>query len=387
MRIGIDARFLTHPQRGGFKTYTQNLIMSLSEVDSVNDYFVYLDRLLPDDKLPQKRNWHYKVVRGDFPVLGMPLREQLFLKRQIIKDRLDVVHFLCNTAPVNLTERYVVTLHDTIQVTTKNRFELWRGLLSRKRWAAAYSKWVINKSIKSASRIITVSDFERKQIGHQFNVSYGHIAAIHLAPNPIFKPASSAEKSAWRSKLSQMHGIHKKFIFGVGYEARKNIDFLIEIYSRLTSEYEELDLVIVCAEEKRRSYFKKLSEELGLAGKIFILGSLPAEELAVLYNLAEAFIYPSERESFGLPPLEAISCGAPTIAMNVTSMPEILEDGALLIDGKDPQVWSDAFRHVVDNEEFRLQLIYRGLERASKFNWQRCARETIQVYSDIVETS
>jgi glycosyltransferase involved in cell wall biosynthesis len=387
MKIGIDARFLSHPQRGGFKTYTTNFIRSLSEVDSTNEYYIYLDRQLPEELVHKKENWHYKVVGGKVPLVGMPVREQLFLKRQIAKDQLDVVHFLCNTAPININNRYVVTLHDTIQVTAQNRFKPLGGLASYKQWAMlAYSKGAINNSIKSAGRIITVSNYEKQQISTQFGISPARVCAIHLAPNPIYRQATAADKSIWRSKLPGSYGIKRKFILGIGWERRKNIGFLIETFSRLSSEFEYLDLVIVCAEENTRAYFEKLKSEYGVAERTVILGSLPAEELVILYNLAEAFIYPSERESFGLPPLEAISCGTPTVAMNISSVPEILKDGAILIDGKNHGDWIQAIQYVLSNEGARLDLVEHGLMRAAQFSWQHCAEETIQVYREIAES-
>ena len=388
LRIGIDARFLSHPQRGGFKTYTNNLLLAMSEIDDVNKYFVYLDRPLKDGFFPQKGNWHYRVVSGSFPLFGMPLREQILMRQQVVDDQIDVVHFLCNTATVNLNKKYVVTLHDTIQVTETNRFNLLGSLSThRQRAITAYSKWVINNSAPFATRIITVSNYERERISHQLNISPERIEAIHLAPNPIFHPATASEKSVWRSKLTDMFGIRKKYILGMGYEPRKNIEFLIETYSKLAFEHEYLELVIVCAEQTRRTYFEKLTETFGLTGKVLILGSLPAEYLVILYNMAEAFFYPSERESFGLPPLEAISCGVPTIAMKATSIPEILEGGALLLDGKDHQDWVYAFRKLMADEEFKSQLIHRGLEQASKFTWHRCAQETVQVYFEAAKAS
>jgi hypothetical protein len=217
MKIGIDARFLSHPQRGGFKTYTTNLISSLSEVDGANEYYIYLDRRMPEELVHKKENWHYKVVSGKVPLVSMPVREQFFLKRQIAKDQLDVVHFLCNTAPVNINDRYVVTLHDTIQITAQNHFRPLGGLAAYKQWGMlSYSKKAINNSIKSASRIITVSNYEKQQISTQFGISPDRICAIHLAPNPIYKPATAAEKSTWRSKLPGLYGIKRKFILGIG---------------------------------------------------------------------------------------------------------------------------------------------------------------------------
>ena len=94
-------------------------------------------------------------------------------------------------------------------------------------------------------------------------------------------------------------------------------------------------------------------------------------------------MFPSERESFGLPPLEAISCGAPTIAMNSSSLPEILGEGALFVEGKNVQQWADTLRKVLVDPNLRLKMIENGLRRASELNWENCARNTIQVYQQV----
>lgn len=388
MRIGIDARFLTHPQFGGFKTYTVNLIEALGSVDKNNQYVLYLDRQPSSDDapIPRSPNFVYRVIPADLPLIGMPLREQVLLGWQIAKDQLDIVHFLCNTASVRAIGTYIVTLHDTIQLTSSNPFSLLKSPTEHKRWAMlAYSKWAINGSVRKADRIVTVSEFEKGQIVRQLAIDPDRVSVTHLAPNSIYKPASPEEKRSWRAKLPALFGIKKKFVMGVGYEPRKNIQILIESFVKIASKFEDLDLVIVCADETRRINFQQLAGKFNLDGRVIILGSLPAKELLILYNLAECFVYPSERESFGLPPLEAFACGTPTIAMNMTSMPEVLGDGALMIDGKDVEIWANATERVLMDDGLRSSLIRRGLERASRLTWRNCALNTIQVYESVCQ--
>jgi glycosyltransferase involved in cell wall biosynthesis len=282
----------------------------------------------------------------------------------------------------------VITLHDTIQVTASNPFPIFRGFSGHKQWSIrAYSKWAINQSTRRADRIVTVSNFEKAQIASELNIDPERISVTHLAPNPLYKPAKPDEKDAWRPKLSAEFGIRGKYILGVGYEPRKNIQLLIESFRIIADEIEDLDLVIVCAAEHRRSYYQRFIEMLNLNHRVIILGSLAPQDLLVLYNLAEVFVFPSERESFGLPPLEAISCGTATIAMNLTSLPEVLGRGALLVDGKDPQVWASSIKQVLTNNALRLQLIECGLKQALSFSWQKCAIDTIRVYVDTLERS
>jgi glycosyltransferase involved in cell wall biosynthesis len=235
------------------------------------------------------------------------------------------------------------------------------------------------------SRIITVSNYEKAQVSKHLNISPDRISVTHLAPNPVFTKANRLEREAWRRELCRQNSAFGKFILGVGYEQRKNIPLLIKTYARVVPYHSDLNLVLVSAEEHNRYQFERLAIEMGLAGRVIVLGPLPPEQLAMLYSLAEMFIFPSERESFGLPPLEAMACGTPVIAMNATSVPEIVQDGALLVNGNDPPIWSDAIRRLMSDETLRERLISHGLARASQLTWRKCAQGTVEIYRHVLQ--
>ena len=386
MRICIDARFLTHPQVGGFKTYTFNLIKGLSQVDNDNNYILYTDRAQTDLTLPQSENLMYRVVPARLPIVGMPFREQISLGRHIAMDKPDIVHFLCNTAPIRMPEKSVVSLLDVIQVKTPQNFSTTKGLENYRRWAiTAYSKWTIQKTSHKADKVITLSHYEKDEIVKHLDIAPERIHVTYFGVNPVYSQARSQDREAWRSEMRQNYSVRRRFILGVGYEPRKNIPLLIEAFSRIATSYPDIDLVVVAAEKERRLYFQRLATELDLNDRIVILAALKPSDLAVLYNLAEVFVFPSERESFGAPPLEALACGTPTIAMNMTSLPEVLADGAILVDGKDVQTWANEIEQVLTQKSLRDNLVSRGLERAKEFTWRRCARETIKVYEAAFE--
>jgi glycosyltransferase involved in cell wall biosynthesis len=388
MRIGIDARFLTNPQRGGFKTYTENLVHAIHQLDDDHQYFIYVDRPIADLDLPPKDNFTCRVISRTLPVVGMPFREQVLLPIETGKDKIDILHSLCNTAPVRVSARKVITLHDTIQVTTENPIRGVRSSAGFKEWALmAYSKWSIIQSIRSADRVLTVSDYEKSQIVQALHICEQKIVVAHLSAERIFRPASVAEKARLRSDMADRFHIERDFLLGIGYEPRKNIPLIVQAFKEMSPGFPELDLVIVAAEPTRRLHFQQLARDLQLDGRVRVLGSVSPAELAALYNLAKAFIFPSERESFGLPPLEALACGTPTIAMNATSLPEILQDGAVLIDGNDVSAWAKAIEQVLRDEDLRKGLIDRGLRRAGNLTWQRCAQKTLDVYRSVLEES
>jgi hypothetical protein len=215
MRIGIDARFLTHPQRGGFKTYTINLINALALVDHENEYIFYVDRELEDISILRNQNGNHKikVVENKLPGVGMPFREQVFLRRHINKDSLDIVHFLCNTATTNLPGTFVLTLHDTIQLTSEPKIDLKKGYGTNKREAImAYSKWAIERTARAAKKIITVSSYEKEQIAAQLDIHPDRIGVTHLAPNSSFKPlAINREQSGVLCLLKNLASLDPSF--------------------------------------------------------------------------------------------------------------------------------------------------------------------------------
>jgi glycosyltransferase involved in cell wall biosynthesis len=160
---------------------------------------------------------------------------------------------------------------------------------------------------------------------------------------------------------------------------------VIEAFSRFASTYPDISLVVVAAEKQSRLFFQQLASGWNVSERVMILEAVSPNDLAVLYNLAEVFVFPSERESFGLPPLEALACGVPVIAMNMTSIPEILQNGAMLIEGKNVQIWANAIVQAVTDDDLRSSLANRGTKQASKFSWKRCAEETLQVYRTLQE--
>ena len=234
--------------------------------------------------------------------------------------------------------------------------------------------------MRAASRIKTVSSYEKSQIVEHLGITPVRVCVTHLAPNTLFTAADIETKGKWRYEVQDKFGLKNKFVLGIGYEPRKNIPLLIDAFSLIASEYPDIDLVVVAAEERSRLDFEELAQKKKLEERVFVLAKMPPGDLATPYNLTEVFVYPSERKSFRLPPLEAMACGAPTIALNKSSLPEILQDGALFIDNKDHQAWANAIGKVIADKNLRYDLTTRGQEQAARMNWRRCAKETLQVY-------
>jgi len=204
-----------------------------------------------------------------------------------------------------------------------------------------------------------------------------------LGPNPAYAKADAETRCRWQAEIRQRYQVTGSILLGVGYEPRKNIALLIRSFALVAASNEDSHLLVVCAERHQREVFCRLAEQLGLEKRVTVLGEQSLFELNKLYNVADLFVFPSEREGFGLPPLEASFCGAPTIAMDTTSIPEIMLEGALLINSQEPQVWANVIQQLLSDRAAREQLAQRGRERAAQFGWQKCAQETLQVYQEV----
>jgi glycosyltransferase involved in cell wall biosynthesis len=386
MRIGIDARFLTHPQKGGFKTYSENLISALARIETKNTYFLYLDRE-PDEttQLPQKPNFNYRVVPGELPYLGMPWREQIGLPLQVKRDGIDVLHSPCLTAPIRrLPCVSVVTIHDMIWFFPE-KFSQRNSTPIKRKPLEWYYRRIPEYAARNARAIITVSEASKESIHESLSLPAERIFVTYEAAGSQFRKIDDPQRSRL---IDEKYGLPSQFILAIGSaDPRKNILALVEAYALLPDSIRQrCQLVIVWTHQLLAQEIISQIERLGLAGQVKFVSQVSTEELVLFYNRCSIFIFPSLFEGFGLPPLEAMSCGAPVIAARNSSLPEILGDAALFFDAQDIQDLNDKITLVLNDCEFKSSLIQKGFERAPRFSWEKCARDTEAVYDQASAT-
>jgi len=384
MRIGLDARFLTHPQHGGFKTYTECLVREILSADPVNEYIVYVDRPVAPGTLPSGERVTCRCLQSHVPLVGTALREQIGLRRALVEDSVDLVHYLCNTAPVGARTPFVVTIHDVIQVTAGRNGGRVAGRPGwRQAGIEAYSRWSIRNVARQARRVITVSHSEKGHIVKEFALPPSRVCVTHLGPRETFRRPDEQLKRKWQADAGRELSLPRRFVLGVGYEPRKNIRLLMDAYAEVARVRGDVDLVLLTASPAGRSDLVRHAQNLSIESRVTLLSGVPSDQMPKLYSLAEMLVYPSEREGFGLPPLEAMACGTPTISMALSSIPEVVGDGGLLLDSRTPEVWAGAILQLLADSGLRESLVERGLRRASAFSWRRCALETIAVYQSV----
>lgn len=382
LRVGIDARFLTHPQPGGFKTYTTSLIEALARVDRVNHYSLYVDRpICPSLAVEFGPNITVVEVPEIVPVIGMVWREQVSLVRRAVRDRLDVFHSPTLSAPLSMPCPLIVTVHDM----------LWRGhetslthnaLTWRRRAMHAYYRSVPTRAVRRASAVITVSEASKSAIVEQLHLDPSRVWVTLEAAGSHFAPVHDAARVA---EVRRRRGLSSDYVLALGSaDPRKNLSTLLRAYRGLSPELRQrFTLAVVMAHPRLAQTLHRQVEALGMNDRVVFLDAVDDDELAALYTGATAFVFPSLLEGFGLPLLEAMSCGAPVVAADNSSIPEVTGEAGVLFDGLSDAALTDALTRVLSDDVFRETLIRRGFARAAEFSWDTCARQTVSCYERI----
>lgn len=266
----------------------------------------------------------------------------------------------------------VITIHDL----TTHLFPQYHTRLNR-----LYLRWALPIMARRADAIIADSYATQRDIVAQLGVSPGKITVVHLGVDgAVFAPQSSA---AVDNTLAQL-GVRPPYLLAVGtLEPRKNLATLLRAYATLPASAPPL--VLVGGQGWGDNPLSAAIEDLGLHGRVHMTGYVHDACLPALYSGAEVFIYPSLYEGFGLPVLEAMSCGAPVITSNVSSLPEVAGDAAILVDPHDVGKLAAAIQTLLAATGQRQKLRDAGLVRARAFSWMRCANDTVNVYRAVLK--
>jgi glycosyltransferase involved in cell wall biosynthesis len=371
LRIAIDAHSVG-AKLAGNESYATNLIEALAQIDSVNEYTLYVTTAEASERFHQR--WPNFKVRKTLPHTPL-IRIPLTLTAELRKHPVDVLHVQF-TAPPFTPCPVVVSIHDL-------SFEHLPQTFNRR--SRTQLRLTVRHSARRATRILTLSDHTRRDIIETYGVDSERVTAIPLAAPTHFGPVNN-EKELQR--VRHIYGIDGDYILSVGsIQPRKNLPRLVRAFASLRNKRRagtlpKLVLVGKCAwlyDETLRAL-----QETGMEDSVILTGYVPQSDLPALYSGAVCFVYPSYFEGFGLPPLEAMKCGAPTIVGNNTSLPEVVGDAGILIDPFDISAIAAAIERLIDDSDFRHQLAVKGLARARMFDWHETARQTLDIYKQVV---
>jgi glycosyltransferase involved in cell wall biosynthesis len=373
LKIAIEARPIKWSYGTGIGNYTYCLIQKLNELDTINDYtFLWADNC-PMPHIPFTREYSFYHLPKDDE------REMFEMPYWLTKEKADVFHLPQNGFRIPDTKscKIVVTIHDLIPYFLP---EMVRpSFLNR----------FINEMpaiVERADRIITVSGASKNDIQKIFKVDPAKIVVIPSAPASSYRVFP---KQDTRQKLARRYGIKKPYLLYVGgLNPRKNIMELIYAFSKI---YRDLPggqkLLIFGPAGKHLDRLQLLVKTLNLEKEVIFPGFVKSEDLPLFYNGADLFVYPSLYEGFGLPPIEAMACGTPVITSNVSSLPEVVGDSALLINPYDTLALANGIFRVLNDESLRESLIKKGLKHCRKYNWTRIATEMLGVYREVMNES
>lgn len=368
MKIIIDGRMYCE---SGIGRYIRNLIANLQILDKENNYFVL--HLKEDyDRLVYHNNFH--KVLADFRWYG--IEEQIKLPGLLKSLNPGLVHFPHFNVPVSFGGKFVVTIHDLIHQHFSMRRATTHGFLIYKLKQFGYRK-VFKNAIKKSAAILVPSNFVKQQLIHNWKIDKGKITVSYEAVDEeIFTILNKMTKEI-NNKIMEKFNIKSPYIFYVGNaHPHKNVEGLIRVFGELRKKYKDLLLVLSGSDHY---FWQRIRKEFQQKGVIYT-GFISDEELVGLYKGATVFVMPSLEEGFGIPVLEAMVCSCPVVSSNKGSLSEIGEDAASYFDPGDMGDMERKIDMILKSENKRKELIEKGLKRYKQFNWEKLARETLEVY-------
>lgn len=374
MRIGIDARAI-YKNLDGIGRYSLNLIRALAKIDHENEYIIFRNCIF-DETIVNSPN--FREARIGFPALS--LRTSFYLGRLVKKENVDIFHSLFFIAPLWGINNLIVTVHDLMALNFTGFFS-GRNFIASK-YAYLFHKYMIPGTVSRSKKLIAVSNNTKVDLEQTFNLNSDRVSVIHEAADPTFHKIEDAETLEAYKRKAQLP---EDFILYVGNtKPYKNVHTLLEAFKLLKTTL-DTDCSLIMAGKRDRFYTATLQtiNELDLLPHVKFFDNFTEKELPLLYNLAKVFVFPSYYEGFGLPPLEAISCGTPVIASNSASLPEVVGESAILVEPNDVNGFTEAMKNVLTDESLRKQMSQKGIEQSKKFSWEKAAKETLDVYKSI----
>lgn len=370
MRIGIEAQRIFRKNKHGMDYVVLQEIKELQKLDTENEYFVFVapgeDRCVEGTK-----NFHIMEIGGGF----YPLWEQHTLPRAAKKLNLDILHCTSNTAPIWCNIPLVLTLHDIIFLEPQNT----SNMSSYQVMGRYYRQLVVPRIVAKCKRIITVSQFENKNIISKLGISEDKVLTIYNGFNKEFRP------------INDVHCVYKKYIEHPGYffhfantEPRKNTQGILCAYSNYLKHSNDKRKLLITGISRDNfvDYLKQNSIE-SISNRVVLTDYIPSEDLPFIYNNAFALLFVSFREGFGIPILESMACGIPVITSNTSSMPEIGGPDAILINPNNTEEIAEMMLRLEKDDEFYRKQEEVGLARAKLFSWRHTAEQLLQLYEKV----
>lgn len=375
MNIGIDTRTLQIQSRyHGIGQYVRQLVIHLLQRAADEDHFVFFKT----KKLP----WGLEHVRGSYSFVDV-IRPGTYGRLSELwdwglgfldyrRERLDCLHIpSIHYLSFNYPCPVVLTIHDLIPLVFPDQYQK-TGMKHR----------ILYRLATKADHVIAVSHHTKMDAVRLLGIPEERISVIYEAADPSCRPVQEprlVEETVGR------YGIHGDYILYVGgfdfYDPRKRLGLLLDAFALLAASRKEKVTLVLCG--KLGGYGERVKKEVerrGLTSSVRCTDYIPADRLPLFYSGARMFVFPSAYEGFGLPLVEAMACGTPTIAFKNSSIPEVVGEGGILLDSDDPRSLMEAMQAVLSSRAYAEALRQRALKQAGMFSWERTAAQTLEVY-------
>lgn len=347
------------------------LIKQLQIIDHENEYYIFVNNIEDKEALTLTPNFKVIYVKS----APYPIWEQFYLPKAAKDCGVQILHCTSNTTPIFTQIPIILTLHDIIYLekwnfTKGTAYQIIGNL---------YRRWNVPLAVKLAKHILTVSNFENNRIKSYFKLDNNAISTAYNGVGKHFKPITDSNELL---RTKKKYKLPDNFVFFLGNtDPKKNVIGVLKALSILKQK-KLLDFKLLML-DINRDYLQGIMRKIGdesLVDDIVFSGYVPNIDLPAIYSQASLFLYPSLRESFGIPLLEAMACGTPIITSNTSSMPEVAGEAAVFVDPTDANQIADAILQLQKNNELKEKLKAIGFSRISRFTWQHNAELTLSVY-------
>ncbi|MEM1336759.1 MAG: glycosyltransferase family 1 protein [Bacteroidota bacterium] len=378
MTIGIEGQRLFREKKHGMDMVALELIKNLQQIDHKNEYVIFVRPDEDNTCIPDAPNFKIVELHSKW---GYPGWEQIALPKAAYAAGCDVLHCTSNTGPLFCKVPLVTTLHDIIYLESISLFKKegsWYQKLGN-----MYRRYFVPPVIKRSKKVITVSNYEKHRINDHFGFTDNRLTAIYNGVGDHFKKVT--DPTILKS-VKEAYGLPDRFFFFLGNtDPKKNTIGVLQAFAAFNRVYpEHYHLVMLDYDE---SELRRLLQAIGapdLRKQIHLTGYVPNTILPALISQCTIFLYPSLRESFGIPILEGMACGVPVITSNTSSMPEVAgEDAALIVDPFNPEEITRAMQHLVENTQLAQVLAEKGIQRAKCFSWVVMAQNVLDLYNEV----
>ncbi|MEQ1764110.1 MAG: glycosyltransferase family 1 protein [Pyrinomonadaceae bacterium] len=387
MKIGVDA--CCWGNKRGFGRFTRGLLEALVEIDEDNEYLFFIDSKTDDrESIPTRAKTVVVQTEKSATMAASsegrrPITDLLAMSRAVFQHKLDVFFFpaVYSYFPIFNRTKVVLTIHDVIADHNPQ-------LVFPNKKLAFFWKLKQNIAVRQAHLLLTVSEHSKRQISEFFGMSESRIEVVTEGARPAFRVLPGDDT---KFEILRKYGLEKagKFLLYVGgISPHKNLSTLINAFARIRQTRSDLKLVLV-GDYKDDPFFsayphlKRQVSDLRLDANVIFTGFVPDDDLVVLYNAAKALVFPSFEEGFGLPAIEAMSCGTPVIASDNSSLPEVVGTAGRLFDPYDEQSMTGAIDAVLADESLRISMKEAGLRRAGQFGWKQAAAKMVVVFDSL----